>query len=445
MTRLSGAVVAALLLLVWASTTPTLSAWTTARVDNPTNGAATASLDFTHAAGPCSASLTTTASVACAGTVAPSAAATAGGVTGTDRITNNGTAPAASLNRTVSAASCATVKLDNRTTPANVMLPRYNTRFRQTGPVPGSSAVTLDGSAYAAAVSTHQVAITNGVTYGVGIWFRATAGQSGPLFSLAGSPANTPGGDDRALALNANGTLSFAFNTLGAKVTSTTSYADGAWHFAYVTLTGTFLGLANTTTINVDGAVAATTSGLLSYTNVTGYWHAGWANPALTGTAAYFSGSLSNMVVFNNAAPAAPTAAQRASQAAFTTWAATANDHWLLADTGTTTYTGSQPAIGTTAPCSMLTIAWSFTNPAATVPGPASLAAFADGTARPVSASPGPGTTQVGTVTIARAGGYNAYVSGLRLYVPFSDVVRAGPGSWTLTFQWQSADAVVIA
>ncbi|QIG43532.1 hypothetical protein G5V58_12855 [Nocardioides anomalus] len=447
MKRLVGVAVASLLLVVWGATAPTQGAWSTARVANQPNSSATAALAATHSAGTCSASLTTTSTVACSGTPAPAGAATAGGVTGTDALTNTGTVPASQLTRSVSAASCATVRMDNRASAGNVMLPRYGTSFRQADPFGTTNAVGLDGTGYAAAVSQQSRAVTIGVRYGLGVWFRASAGQSGPLLSQSANPAGATGTADRTLYLNANGTVGFAFNSLGTgRVTSAASYANGSWHFAYATMTGTLLGLLGNTTLYVDGAAVDQSLGLIPYTTTTGYWRLGSGSTALTGGSnATFTGSLSNAVVFNDNAPQSQTGADRLSQAAFTTWAGTATDHWLLGDTGTTTFTGAQPVIGTTSPCTMLNVAWTFTSPTATVTGPAALSAFADGTARTVSAAPGPGVTQVGSLTITRGSSYNAYVSGLRLHVPLTDTLRVGTTSWVLTFQWQSSDAVVLA
>jgi hypothetical protein len=442
--RLVGVAVASLLLLVWGAAAPTQGAWSAARLTNEPTSSATAALAATHSAGTCSASLTTSSTVACSGTPAPATATTAGAVTGTDSLTNSGTVPASALTRTVRAASCATVKLDDRVATANVMLPRYGTSFQRADPWGGTNALALDGTGYAAAVTQQSQAVTVGVRYGLGVWFRAAAGQSGPLFAQTTNPAGATGASDRTMYLNANGTLGFAFNSLGTgRVTSSASYANGAWHFAYVTMTGTVLGLLGNTTLYVDGTAVASSLGLVPYTTTTGYWRLGSGSTALTGGAnATFTGALSNFVVFNDNAPSSQVPG---SQAAFTTWAASATDHWLLGDSGTTTYTGSQPVIGTTSPCTMLNVAWSFTNPAATVTGPAALSAFADGTARTVSAAPGPGVAQVGSLTITRGGTYNTYVSGLRLYVPITDTLRVGTTSWLLTFSWSSADAVVLA
>ena len=451
--RLLGVAAGALVALVWTATSPTLSAWTAGVVGNPANTAAPASLAFSHTPGTgasCALGPRVTGTATCAGSVLPTAASTGGTVTGTDAITNTGTAGAGNLTASVRGASCAPVQLANLRAPADVMLPRYGTSFLSSGPFGGSSAITLDGTGYAAAVTQDQMRSSAGETYAMGAWFKAGAGQYGPLLGLDSSPVNsaTNNGDDRTLFLTSDGRLNVVYGTGGAKLTTASAYNDGAWHFAYVTLSvNPLVGLTNTVSLSVDGGTPTTATGLFGYSTVTGYWHLGWGSTALMGanSTAYFTGSLSNLVAFNSgSAPARPTPAQLASQSAFTTWASGASDHWVLGDSGTTTYVGAQPVIGATSPCTFLDVVWSFTGPAATAVTSRSLAAFATGASFPVAAVPGPGVTQTSSFAVTRGGGYNAYVAGLRLYVPVSYVVKPPVGTWSLTFTWSGAGAVVL-
>ena len=448
--RLIGVAAAALVALVWSGTSPTLSAWTTGIVGASANTAAPASLAFSHSAASgdaCSLGARVGGTATCAGSVLPTTASKSTAVTGTGTVTNDGTALAANLSASVSAASCAPVKLDNSRAATHVMLPRYNTSFRSAAPFGGTNAITLDGASYAAAVTQDQQKSANGQTYAVGVWFKAAAGEHGPLFSLDTSPVNTAtaGGDDRTMYVGADGKLYFVYTTGGAKLVSSSTYDDGAWHFVYVTLADSG-SQATTTTMTADTRTPVTASGpSSSYSTVNGYWHLGWGSTALmgSGTTAYFTGSLSNLVVFNGGtAPAPPTSTQLASQSAFNTWASGATDQWVLGDSGTTTYTGTNPTIGTTSPCSYLNVAWSFTNPAATAVSTRTLAAFATGTSYPVAAAPGPGGTQTSTVSISRTGTYAGSVSGLRLLVPVTYKVQSG--SWAQTFTWTSSDSVVL-
>jgi hypothetical protein len=334
----------------------------------------------------------------------------------------------------------------------------------------GAGAITLDGSTgYASAVvkqTQPNPGLSLGNTYGLGIWFRTSSTTGGPLFDIASSPVNVAGGDDRVLYLNSNGTLSFIQNTSGTKTTTPTtkSYADGNWHFAYVTMSAVTVTLAvvATTTIYVDGVSAASAVGPAGYVADNGYWHAGWApTTGVTGLAsAYLNGSLSNFVVFDTAnAPADPTAAQLASQTTFNAWAAggtspSPTDEWELNDPGTTTFAGPYPVIGTTSPCSMVNLTWGFTNPTSCAASPpsttaacttsSSLTAFCTGTPETISA-PAPSATQTSTISVGRGTTYDPYISGLRLYAPLSWRVQTNGAAWSLTFTWAGATAAFVA
>jgi hypothetical protein len=211
-------------------------------------------------------------------------------------------------------------------------------------------------------------------------------------------------------------------------------------------------------TLYVDGTQQATTpllSTLAGYTAYAGYWHLGWA-PPLSGVSNYFTGSVSNFVVFNTSpAPAAPTSAQRASQSAFTTWATAATERWLLNDSGTGTFGGPYPVITTTDPCTMVNVSWGFTNPtscgwspnsltaACSDPPAASLSAFSTAPAQTI-ASPSPGATQTSTEMLSRGSTYNTgFLPGLRLYAPLS--FRASTGGWVNTFTWTDATSAFTA
>ncbi|MGA8256534.1 MAG: hypothetical protein WB767_08165 [Nocardioides sp.] len=451
----------ALVLLVWTGTASTSSSFTTALIENPDSGSGSGRLAFSHSYGATSCSLDarTATTTACAGSLLPTTAVPAGtGVSVVDSVANTGTLEAAQLTQRASAASCATVQLANEKNVNRPMLPRYATTFAGSGPFGGTSAVTLDGStAYATSVAQQSLqipAIGLGTTYGYGVWFRLAADSGGgPLLSFGSNPTASGTTVDRILYVTAAGKLSFVANTSGNTVTQSggLNYLDGEWHFAYAVMTMTnvlFLGVSLGVTLYVDSTPVASNGSLLNApSSYGGYWHLGWAPTSKTGLAsAYVNGSLSNAVVIDSSpAPSAPNAIQRLSQANFTAWASSATEHWTLGDSGTTTYTGSQPIIGTTSPCATVTIAWAVASPAGTVTATTPLSSFANGTVHTVAA-PAPGASQSSTVTLARHASYNAYVSGLRLRVPITVEVRTHPASlWSVAFTWSSADAVVIA
>src|SRR3954470_14539154 len=174
--RLLGVATAALFVLVWSSTSPTLSAWTSGVVTNSTSTTAPASMVFSHSAGACSLGPRVSATATCAATPTPLSASAAGAVTGTDVLTNGGTMPAAGLTQTVSGASCATVQLTNRVAAARVMLPRYGTGFLASDPWAGTNAVTMDGTAYAASVTSQTLISNDSRIASLGVWFKAASG-----------------------------------------------------------------------------------------------------------------------------------------------------------------------------------------------------------------------------------------------------------------------------
>lgn len=453
------------LLVVGAVSSGALAGFT-ATVSNDSDAASAGALAFEHVyqSTNCALSGASETSVQCTGSIAPTAATPATGtVSAADAITDSGTVSASDLEEQASAASCGVADLANQPDSSNVMLPRYGTTFATTGgPMSGAGSITLDGSSgYASDVVSQtqpNPLISLGATYALGIWFRTSSSTGGPLFEIADSPTNTAGGDDRVLYMTSAGKLSFIQSTAGTTTTTPASYNDGAWHFVYITMSAVniVLGVETVTTIYVDGAEVATGGGLLtSYVADAGYWHLGWAPASVTGVSTYFTGSLSDFVVFDTTpAPAAPSASALASQTAWAAWAAGASELWPLNDSGTTTFTGSLPQIGSTSPCTMIDLTWGLTNPTSCAAAPNSavgacstsstLAAFANG-AWQTLAAPGPGQTQTSTITTSRASTYNAYISGLHLYVPLAFRVLAAAGTWSETFSWSSAASAFIA
>lgn len=459
----TGAVALALLAT---GTSGTQSSWNAGVVTNSTGTARSAELAFSHAyqATGCSLAARTAATQGCAGSIAPTTGATAAGVAATDLVTNNGTATAAHLQAAVRAPSCGPVKHDNRVAAGNPLLPRHGTTFHTSGgPMDGAGYVTLDGGAgstpggYATSVTaaTQPGAglVSAGRLSGVGVWFKAAPGTAGPLVSFTASASNGTGSGDRALYLDAAGKLRLTWNVTGSSIGPTSSsYADNAWHFAYVTFGGVnvvALGVIPQVTLWVDGTQQATTPliSLSPTSSYSGYWHLGWAPTSVTGLAtSYLNGSLSNLVIINvGTIPAGSTLGKPTTQAAFNTATSAATDHWVLADPGTTTFTGTLPATMTT-PCAKVTVQWTFTNPSGTATATVPLSTFADGTWRSVDA-PAPGGTQTSTITVRQGTGYSTDLSGLHLYAPLSYRVQTLPAgsAWSQTFTWAGAAAAFIA
>jgi hypothetical protein len=447
----------------------------TGRITNTTNGTGSGTLLYTHtyAGGTTSCSsvpatavtISSMSSFTCPGGNQPSAAVpSSGSSSATDAIQYRGTAPAARVTQTVSAASCGPVQLANAVNATNPMVARYGTSFAPTsGPRPGFGSIAVDGAnpgGYESAVVSQvqpNPSVSLGNTYGLGVWFKTSSTAGGSLLGIGSSPMNVAGGNDRILYMNPTGQIVFVQNSSGNATTTPASYNDGGWHFAYVTMSQVnvlFFGLTSTTMLSVDG-VAVTGGGLLiGYSAAAGYWHLGWA--PVSGQPSYFTGSLSNFVVFNTAgAPSTPTTAQLASQSAFNGWATGPTERWPLNDTGTSTFSGPLPVIGTTNPCSLVNFSWGFTTPtscgwspnsltaACIDPPAASLAAFVAAGPRTI-ASPAPGTTQTSTVKMSRGTGYDTtFVPGLHLYAPLT--FTAAAGGWVNTFTWADATSAFLA
>jgi hypothetical protein len=436
----------------------------------PSAGSGTLLFTHTYAGGttctsvPSAGGIAATTSFACTGALAPSGATPpSGSASATDSVQYRGSALAAQVTTRVSGSSCGPVQLGNAADAPNPMLARYGTAFSPSaGPIPGSGSVTLDGAnpgGYGSATLSQaqpDPGLSLGSTYALGVWFKTASTAGGPLFGTGTSAVNASGGNDRVLYMTAAGKLSFVQNTGGTTTTTTKSYNDGAWHFAYVTMSATTAGLSltSTTTIYVDSDTPVVGGGLLTgYTADTGYWHLGWS--PVSGLPSYFTGSLSNFVVFDTAnAPAAPTTTQRGSQSAFNTWAASATERWLLNDSGTTTFGGPYPAIGSTNPCTAVNFSWGFSNPtscgwspnsttaACTDPPVASLAGFCAAGAQTV-ASAAPGTTATGTLKLGRGATYNSgFMPGLRLYAPLT--MQASAGNWLNSFSWTDATSAFL-
>lgn len=440
-------------------TSGTLSGWTDGSVANTAGSASAGTLAFTHAyqSTTCAQGLRTGGTLACAGSIAPTEATPASGsVTGTDTITDNGNLPASRLQHEFRAASCGPVMLANRKRSTNPLLARYGMTFHTSGgPMDSAGYVTLDGDSpggYATSVVAQSQPPTSllslGTLSGVGVWFKASSGTTGPLFSFSASAANGGGDDDRAAYLDGRGRLNLVWNTYGSKLNSSASYTDGAWHFAYATFGRSLFGfsLVQQVVLYVDGtSVDSTLLSFLPFDSYDGYWHLGWAPTSVTGLGtAYVAASLSNFVVINSNPPSGSSIGKPATQADFNSRTSTSTEHWVLDDSGTTTFSGTLPS-SMTSPCGMVTIAWATTNPAGTVTAATPLSTFADNTWHAVTA-PGPGASQTSTITTARGSGYNTDISGLHLYVPLSHRVQSVPtgSSWQQTFTWSDATAAFI-
>lgn len=456
--RIASGLVAAVVLLVLTGTSSTLSSWTQASVSNSTNNAANASLAFTHSypTGTCSASARTAGSVSCAAAPAPATASTGSTLTAADAVTNDGTLTAAQLVSDFRAVSCAAQQLANSKTASDPMLPRYSTTFGDGDPWGSAGAIGLSGGAYAADVNATNTGTLLGSSYALGVWFKVANGYSagGPLMSLDVSPVDGSSvAGSPMIWMDTAGKIRFRVTgTLGTSSSgvSAAAYNDGSWHLAVLSVAAT---LVSTPTLYVDNAAGVTGLGLAALTGGNAYWHLGWADFTGVGSppASTLTGSLAGAFATGSTVSSASRTSLfgAASSSAYATLvlALTGVAHfWPLTDSGTSTYSGTLPVIGATSPCTMLDIGWSTTAPAGTVvTAGTKLSAFADGTWHTVAA-PAPGATQTSTISLSRDATWNAYIAGLRLYLPLAHRVQAAPGgsAWSATFSWAGSGAVVL-
>ena len=459
--------------VLWVVAGPSVGGFTST-VKNAADVAGTGLLSITHTyqSTSCALASTQASSINCAGSInSTSPTPATGSVSATDLITNEGNIPVPSLFRQVEMGSCAPVQLANLTDTSNPLLPRYATTFDTSGgPMDSAGYITVDGiTAFASdVVSQSQPAptLSSGQTYGLGVWFKTSSSAGGPLFGFGSNATDTAGTNDRILYMNTNGQVGFVVNTTPAVTgLSVASFNNGVWHFAYVTLSQVSvlgLGITSTVTLYVDGTQVATGGGLLvALSSYAGYWHVGWSpingQTYGTGLSNYFSGSLSNFVVLDtNPAPSGTTIGTPTTQSAFNSAInSSVTEHWILNDTGTTTFAGPYPVIASTSPCTMVNIEWGFTTPTSCAVAPDSTTTACTSSVSfstfvsdgwETIAAPGPGATQTSTLTTTRGSTYNTYVSGLHLYAPLSVRDQTLPGGvWSVTFTWPGAPAAFIA
>lgn len=424
----------------------TQGGWAVAKVTNSPTSAKTSGLAFTHSNPACSGT-GPTSTIDCLGSFAPTNAATTTAQVTSDTLTNNSSVkPGSTFTEQVGVESCNVSAQNNVKTAAGPMLPRYSPTFQVTGPFGGTNAMRLGGApAYISsllATAQPNPVISLGSTYGLGIWFKISGSTGGPLFSIGTTPTSSPASDNRILYVKPNGTVSFIQNSGGTSTTTTRTYNDGNWHFAYVTMSAVSIvvGVVSTTTLYVDGDPAVTGGGLLAgYNSDNGYWRLGYADPSRTAptTPGFLNGEVSNFVVFNTAnAPAAPTTSQRASQTQFDSWAASATSHWRLGDARTNPYTGNVAYLTGNDPCAMDTLQWNLGGTTTAV----NTLAGQEGQWLPATpaAAPAAGANQTITHSYARVGsGYDADQPGLNLVATLRHRVQlVGATNWSMVFRW---------
>jgi hypothetical protein len=455
-------------LAIWALASPTLSSFSAQVRNNVSKAGTTATLlTATDTAGnniDCTsnqAPISSTQSVACSRSTLPASVASSG--TTTQQVTLSSSGGANPTQATYTASSCGPVKLADQTASSDPMLARGGVSYAQAGPLTGSASLGLDGSSGLAADIVSTSNATLGSTFTIGIWFKVANGYTGGGTVLGfGSSASTVSDSsaDKILSMTTAGKLNFAIaGTLGTSNTTTSSaYNDGSWHFATVTVASVAL---SSITIYVDGSQAAQSLSVSLLTGYTGYWHAGWS-PVGSGSA-YLAGDLADAFVVDGTALNSTQVSTLHAAGSQTTWNSDlstdgASESWGLADSGTTTYSGTLPVIGTTDPCSMISIAVGATSFCIYSPGSTTSACvtptgssntLAQWVAAGAQSFPATTTTASATITttLIRSSTYNTtFMPGLRLYVPVILTEKLTASSpWYTTLSWTSTSQQVTA
>ena len=455
-------------LTIYALTSPTFGSLS-ARVTNATQAAGTAaslltatdtalsSTDCTSSTAPISA----TQSLSCSRSTLPATLASSG--TSTQQVTLSATGGLSPTTAGYTASSCGPVQLADQSSASDPLMARGGLTFAQSGPLTGSASLGLDGSS---GFATDIVSTTGGLlgsTFTEGIWFKTASGYTGggTLIGFGSSPsAVSDSSADKILSMTPAGKLNFAIaGTLGTSNTTTSgTYNDGHWHLAVVSVATLIL---TGITIYVDGSQVASSGGLTLLTGYTGYWHVGWS-PVSSGSA-YVAGNLSDAFVVQGTALASGAVSTLASASTQTAWNSDlssdgASNSWSLGDSGTSTYAGTLPLIGTTNPCTMVAVAVGASNyciyspnsataACATPTGSsATLAQWAAAGSEPFPAT-AIGANATITTTMIRASTYNTtFMPGLRLYVPVTLTEKLSAASpWYTTLTWNSTSQQLIA
>ncbi len=261
--------------------------------------------------------------------------------------------------------------VDTSTSGADSALVYNGVTYGQPGPsryTDGPTAVGFDGSTGWAETldgpPTAFYAAPGPQTFSIAAWFKTTG--SGSIIGFTDQQTNSGQTRwDRHLWVDPNGHVVFGlypntFYELSSASTTTTDYADGAWHLAVVTVSP-YTATAGTVLLYVDGTLVAGGTGDESLPlangnpaqNYGGWWHLGWSNVVSRWPDAppsgYWPGSLADVAVFPGALSAGQAGGlwAQTTQAGFAAQVAAdgAQSYWSMQGNGSGLYTGSVPGI----------------------------------------------------------------------------------------------------
>ncbi|MGH3159997.1 MAG: LamG-like jellyroll fold domain-containing protein [Streptosporangiaceae bacterium] len=169
------------------------------------------------------------------------------------------------------------------------------------GPVSGSAdtSASFNGKSSYATLAPNLIADSTYLT--LGLWFKASSGSSGVLYGYQQDPMSDSSGGHYtpALYIGTDGKLRGQFWT-GTQnpITSSSSVADGKWHYAVL------VGEGSSQALYLDGVKVGSLSGTITQgvqqnTDIAGagFWN-GWPEYSSSNLKGYFSGSIADVAVY---------------------------------------------------------------------------------------------------------------------------------------------------
>ncbi|HTJ34948.1 MAG TPA: LamG-like jellyroll fold domain-containing protein [Dactylosporangium sp.] len=197
-----------------------------------------------------------------------------------------------------------------------------NVTLGQAGPLPGSAAKAAAFDGTSSAVRLPAQLVSTATYMSVGLWFKAAAGDQGPLFTYQADPIDNPtttGNFTPALYVGTSGKLYGQFWDGGtAPMSTAASVADGQWHHVLLS------GAGSQQWLYLDGAQVGTKSGRIQTINNfsaaneyvgAGFLGGDWpdephaSTTSNTGYASFFKGAVSDAVYFDRSLTAPDVAA----------------------------------------------------------------------------------------------------------------------------------------
>jgi RHS repeat-associated protein len=197
-----------------------------------------------------------------------------------------------------------------------------NVTYSATGPLSGSSAKAIGFNGTTSSVKLPNKLVGTGSYQSLTMWFKANAGDQGPLFSYQASAitsATTTGNYTPSLYVGTSGKLYGKFwdGTSAGPMATSASVADGKWH--HVAL----VGAGDAQWLYVDGVQVGTRTGLITTINSSsatneylgaGFIGGNWVDEPhyntsdSTGYASFFKGSIGEVSFFDRPLAAADVA-----------------------------------------------------------------------------------------------------------------------------------------